>query len=80
MQMRTLLANRTVRPYVLLVAIGVVLWLLDNGRGAFLTTSTAFSVLQQFATIGPIANIGAVSALTPASMNDFHSLRERKSR
>ena len=53
--MRTLLANRTVRPYLLLVAIGVVLWLLDDGRGAFLTTSTAFSVLQQFATIGPIA-------------------------
>ena len=54
-QMRALLANRSVRPYLLLVAITVVLWLLDGGRGQFLTTSTAFSVLQQFATIGPIA-------------------------
>src|SRR3984885_1614379 len=53
--MRTLLSNRTIRPYLLLVAIAAVLWLLDNGRGAFLTTSTAFSVLQQFATVGPIA-------------------------
>jgi ribose transport system permease protein len=52
---RALLANRSVRPYLLLVAITVVLWLLDGGRGQFLTTSTAFSVLQQFATIGPIA-------------------------
>ena len=53
--MRRLLANRTIRPYLLLVAIGVVLWLLDDGRGDFLTTSTAFSVLQQFATVGPVA-------------------------
>src|ERR1700734_4432475 len=53
--MRTLLANRTVRPYLLLVVIAIVLWLLDEGRGAFLTTATAFSVLQQFATVGPIA-------------------------
>jgi ribose transport system permease protein len=53
--MRALLANRSVRPYLLLVVITVVLWLLDGGRGQFLTTATAFSVLQQFATIGPIA-------------------------
>lgn len=53
--MRALLANRSVRPYVLLVVITAVLWILDGGRGLFFTTSTAFSVLQQFATIGPIA-------------------------
>src|SRR5271169_3909007 len=53
--MRALLANRSVRPYLLLVIITLVLWLLDGGRGQFLITSTAFSVLQQFATIGPIA-------------------------
>ena len=32
-----------------------MLWILDGGRGVFFTTSTAFSVLQQFATIGLIA-------------------------
>jgi ribose transport system permease protein len=53
--MRKLLANRTLRPYLLLIIIGVVLWLLDGGRGIFLTRSTAFSVLQQFATVGPVA-------------------------
>ena len=53
--MRSVFANRTVRPYLLLVAITVVLWILDGGRGVFFTTSTAFSVLQQFATIGLIA-------------------------
>jgi ribose/xylose/arabinose/galactoside ABC-type transport system permease subunit len=50
-----LLANRSLRPYLLLVVIVLVLWVLDGGRGQFFTTSTAFSVLQQFATIGPIA-------------------------
>ena len=53
--MRSFLANRSVRPYLLLVAITVVLWILDGGRGVFFTTATAFSVLQQFATIGLIA-------------------------
>src|SRR5277367_265642 len=53
--MRSFLANRSVRPYLLLVTITVVLWILDGGRGVFFTTSTAFSVLQQFATIGLIA-------------------------
>lgn len=53
--MRQLIANRSVRPYLLLLAITAVLWILDRGRGQFLTTATAFSVLQQFATIGPIA-------------------------
>jgi ribose/xylose/arabinose/galactoside ABC-type transport system permease subunit len=53
--MRSLLANRSVRPFVLLAAITVVLGLLDGGNGEFFTAATAFSVLQQFATIGPIA-------------------------
>ena len=53
--MRSVFANRSVRPYLLLVAITVVLWIFDGGRGVFFTTSTAFSVLQQFATIGLIA-------------------------
>jgi ribose/xylose/arabinose/galactoside ABC-type transport system permease subunit len=52
---RSLFANRTVRPYLFLIIIAVVLWLLDGGRGQFLSRSTAFSMLQQFATIGPIA-------------------------
>jgi len=53
--MRSLIVNRSVRPYLLLVAIIVALWLLDAGRGRFFTAATAFSVLQEFATIGPIA-------------------------
>jgi ribose transport system permease protein len=53
--MRSFLANRSVRPYLLLLAIAVVLWILAGGHGVFFTTSTAFSVLQQFATIGLIA-------------------------
>ena len=53
--MRALFANRSVRPYLLLVVITLVLWALDRGQGRFLTTGTAYSVLQQFATIGPIA-------------------------
>jgi len=53
--MRLLIANRSVRPYLLLLAIIVALWTLDQGRGRFFTAATAFSVLQQLATIGPIA-------------------------
>jgi ribose transport system permease protein len=53
--MRALFANRSVRPYLLLVLITLVLGAFDRGQGRFFTTGTAFSVLQQFATIGPIA-------------------------
>jgi ribose/xylose/arabinose/galactoside ABC-type transport system permease subunit len=53
--MRALLANRTIRPFLLLVAIAVAIAMLDGGRGRFFTAATAFSVLQQFATVGPIA-------------------------
>jgi ribose/xylose/arabinose/galactoside ABC-type transport system permease subunit len=53
--MGTLITNRSIRPYLLLLLIVIALWVLDGGQGRFLTTATAFSVLQQFATIGPIA-------------------------
>src|SRR5947208_3504595 len=45
----------SVRPFVLLLAIIAVLALVDAGQGRFLNRATAFSVLQQFATIGPVA-------------------------
>jgi ribose/xylose/arabinose/galactoside ABC-type transport system permease subunit len=53
--MKGILANRTLRPFLLLVVIIAAIWLLDAGRGRFFTLATAFSVLQQFATVGPIA-------------------------
>jgi ribose/xylose/arabinose/galactoside ABC-type transport system permease subunit len=53
--MLSLLTNRSARPYLLLVVITLVLLIIDRGRGQFFTVSTAFSVLQQFAIIGPIA-------------------------
>jgi ribose/xylose/arabinose/galactoside ABC-type transport system permease subunit len=53
--MRKLLGNRSLRPYLLLAALTLVLLILDDGRGVFFTTATAYSVLQQLATIGPIA-------------------------
>jgi ribose/xylose/arabinose/galactoside ABC-type transport system permease subunit len=43
------------RPFILLAGIVAVLALLDAGQGRFLNVATAFSVLQQFATIGPMA-------------------------
>ena len=55
MDVRSLFTNRSARPYGLLLLIAVLLWVLDGGRGLFLTPATLFSVLQQFATIGPIA-------------------------
>ncbi|MCX7314010.1 MAG: ABC transporter permease [Alphaproteobacteria bacterium] len=45
----------SVRPFIFLVAIVAVLALIDKGQGRFLSVATAFSVLQQFATIGPVA-------------------------
>jgi ribose transport system permease protein len=53
--MRAFFASRSVRPYLLIVVIAVVIWALDRGQGRFFTAATAFSVLQQFATIGPVA-------------------------
>ena len=52
---RGLIGNRTLRPFLLLLAIIVAIALLDGRGGRFLTAATAFSVLQQFATVGPIA-------------------------
>jgi ribose/xylose/arabinose/galactoside ABC-type transport system permease subunit len=49
------LKSPSVRPFVLLVTIVVVLAMVDAGQGRFLNRSTVFSVLQQFATIGPVA-------------------------
>jgi ribose transport system permease protein len=53
--MRQLLVNRTLRPYALLVAIAVVLFIIDGGHGGFFRAATSFSVLQQFATVGLVA-------------------------
>jgi ribose/xylose/arabinose/galactoside ABC-type transport system permease subunit len=49
------LGNPTWRAFVLLVVIVALLAVADQGRGRFLNANTAFSVLQQFATIGPVA-------------------------
>jgi len=48
-------ANRTARPFGVLVLIVVVLGIADDGHDRVLTMSTAYNVLQQFATIGPVA-------------------------
>ena len=53
--LRRALGNRTLRAFVLLAIIVAVLAAADQGRGRFLNPNTAFSVLQQFATIGPVA-------------------------
>lgn len=45
----------SLRPYLLLAAIVLALAAVDAGQGRFLNRATAFSVLQQFATIGPVA-------------------------
>ena len=39
----------------MLAAMVAVLGIADGGRGAILTAGTAFSALQQFATVGPVA-------------------------
>ena len=49
------LTKPSLRPYLLLIAIVIVLAGVDAGQGRFLNWATAFSVLQQFATIGPVA-------------------------
>jgi len=49
------LVTPSLRPYLLLAAIVIVLAAVDAGQGRFLNRATAFSVLQQFATIGPVA-------------------------
>ena len=49
------LRSPSVRPFVLLAVIVVALALMDSDQDRFLNRATAFSVLQQFATIGPVA-------------------------
>jgi len=47
--------SRSIRPYLLLALIAAVLFLFDAGRGLFFTSATGFSILQQLATVGPVA-------------------------
>ena len=49
------LASPSARPFLLLAAIVLAFCLVDLGHGRLLNRATAFSVLQQFATIGPVA-------------------------
>ena len=53
--MRRVLSSPSARPFWLLAAIVLAFWLVDFGHGRFVNRATAFSVLQQFATIGPVA-------------------------
>ncbi|KJF70032.1 ABC transporter permease [Agrobacterium arsenijevicii] len=46
---------RSVRPFVVSLIIIVVIALIDGGQGRFLSFGTVSSVLQQFATVGPVA-------------------------
>jgi ribose transport system permease protein len=47
--------HRDRRPYTLLVLVVVAVALVDRGRGYFLSTATAFSVMQLFATYGLVS-------------------------
>jgi ribose/xylose/arabinose/galactoside ABC-type transport system permease subunit len=49
------LTDPSVRPFVVLAIIVIVLGIADGHRGRVLAVSTTYSVLQQFATIGPVA-------------------------
>src|SRR5262245_28396756 len=49
------LQTPSVRPFVLLAVIVMALAFVDLGQNRFWNPATAFSVLQQFATIGPVA-------------------------
>lgn len=53
--MRTRFVSRSLPAYMLLIATVIILGIVDGGRGRFLNTGTVFSVLQQFATLGPVA-------------------------
>lgn len=45
----------SVRPYILLAVVVAIFTILDEGQGHVLSMATAYSVLQQFATLGPVA-------------------------
>lgn len=49
------LKSRDARPYLVAVPILIAVLAIDHGQGRVLTPSSAFSVLQQFATVGPTA-------------------------
>ena len=49
------LASPTTRTYALLICLVAGLAIVDHGHGRILNASVLFSVLQQFATIGPVA-------------------------
>jgi ribose/xylose/arabinose/galactoside ABC-type transport system permease subunit len=55
MRLLQTLKSPSVRPFVLLAAIVLAFCLVDLGQGRFVNRATVFSVLQQFATIGPVA-------------------------
>lgn len=50
-----LVTDSSFRPFAVLLVISVVVAMIDGGRGRVLSVSTGYSVLQQFATIGPVA-------------------------
>lgn len=52
---RILAAESSFRPFAVLLVICVIVSVIDGGRGRVLSVSTGYSVLQQFATIGPVA-------------------------
>jgi ribose transport system permease protein len=52
---RDKLSSPSVRPFLLLAAIILAFCIVDWGHGRFINRATVFSVLQQFATIGPVA-------------------------
>jgi ribose/xylose/arabinose/galactoside ABC-type transport system permease subunit len=52
---RDKLSSLSVRPFLLLAAIILAFCIVDWGHGRFINRATVFSVLQQFATIGPVA-------------------------
>jgi ribose/xylose/arabinose/galactoside ABC-type transport system permease subunit len=54
-RLREFLADRSVRPFVVLALIVIILGIIDGSRGRVLSVNTAYSVLQQFSTIGPVA-------------------------
>jgi ribose/xylose/arabinose/galactoside ABC-type transport system permease subunit len=48
------LAEPDLRPYAILAATVAVLALVDHGAGKFVSSATAFSVMQLFATLAPV--------------------------
>ena len=53
--MRLILQTPSARPFILLVAIIAIFCIVDFSHGRFVNRATVFSVLQLFATLGPVA-------------------------